>query len=243
MAVNGLVEDDDEDSAEHDRAEVTGRPQSRLPPPPPNTIGRRRLLIGALGVASVAVVGGGAYLIGSDRSKSSNPTATTIDNALTTFRDPGAGFSVAYPKSWTKLTTPDPDVHLLVSTGADIVDSLSIRVLPSQNVDPNNLTDVKAFTDSILSGEPITVLDQKAVLINGIHGYYYLYTLTDKASGQKLAHSHYFLFQAHSMYFIVFQALVNDFPGLAPAAGKVVDSFQAFTPTASATTSSSAPKP
>jgi hypothetical protein len=239
MAVKGPI-GDEEETAEDDIDEATRAPQSRIAPPPPKTVGRRRLLIGTAVGAGVVVVGGGAYLIGSGTSKSSKSNSN--DPTLTTFRDPLTGFSIAYPKSWAPLTPPDPSIRLLLDAGVAGLDYFEIRVQQTQNVDPNNLTDVKAFTDSILSGSAITVLDQKPVTINGIHGYYYLYTLSDPASTpEKLVHSHYFLYQGHLAYFLVFQALLNDFSRLAPAAGKVVDSFRTFPPTASATTT--APKP
>ena len=85
---------------------------------------------------------------------------------------------------------------------------------------------MKAFTDSVISGTNVTVLQQQSINIQGIAGYYYFYTLPkDPTTGVTLVHSHYFIFPPTHMVSLTFQTTDHDFAQLAPTFDQVVASL------------------
>ena len=65
--------------------------------------------------------------------------------------------------------------------------------------------------------------------LGGMPGWYYLYTFKDPVSGQRGAHSHYFLFKGRTMFSVVFQTVPqDDFGRLAPLFDRVAASLQAL---------------
>jgi hypothetical protein len=207
MVVDGATERPSEpkspESDLDDATDMAHRPPSRRPvdgskrQTPAATRRLRRLLISAV-IAAVAV--GGFFVA----TRSSGPKYTT-------FHDQAGGFSVTYPAGWIAHAKIDANLRLFLQVNANSVDSVTIRVDPTQAVvNTTDLVDMKAFTDAVISGSHPNVSLQAPLTLNGVHGYYYEYTLQDPSSGETLTHFHYFLFQNHTMLGIVLQATKSD---------------------------------
>lgn len=205
-------------------------------PGEPDDRGRRRWLLPAAAVLAVAVIGAGAFALGrsSDDDPVAAPTTTTVaapastDVEFVTHRDEEAGFSVQVPRSWTEVREPEGDVRLVLQ--ADGLNSLLIRATQlEQPVTSANIGDLKAVTDAIVSGAEVRVLKEAATSVNGMAGYYYLYTFTDAETSQEGVHAHYFLFRDRTMYALVFQALPADAIGrLEPVFDRIRESFRSI---------------
>ncbi|MCA1844740.1 MAG: hypothetical protein LC792_16415, partial [Actinobacteria bacterium] len=163
---------------------------------PARSTGTRRQVVAAVAVVAalalaVVVLRGGA------RPTSSGAVAPPKVEFVT-YRDDQARFSIDHPRDWevygrtpaagTQLTNDQPEIKLVLATGT-AGNSVQVRVgeLGGQ-VNPPGLQDVQALTDGIFAGiaagaNGIKVLNHKAVTINGMIGYYYLYTFNDRASG------------------------------------------------------------
>jgi len=244
MAVNGSVSEDgveeEEVSAEDDVDEAPRRAQSREASPPKR--GRRKGPLIAIGAAVLAAVAILAVVLssGGSKAKSKTPstTATPPVAGFTAFRDPVAGFTLAYPTAWHVEKSNDSNVPLLLTMGRNPLDTLLVRVIDiPADVDVSNVDNIRAFTDAVISGTKITVLKQQSLTVNGVPAYYYFYTLPpDPSTGTTLVHSHFFVFPPHEMVSLTFQTLNSDFSGFASTFDQVVSSLRAI-PTASTATS------
>jgi hypothetical protein len=182
-------------------------------------------------VLLVVVVAVGAYYLGHRGSKSNSASGTTATTKaptdFTAFNDPATGTRLSFPKAWTRLPTTDSEADIRLALSAGGSDLVLLRVIPLQSeVTAANLGDLKAVTDAVVSGGKVQVLQQQQVEVNGLPGYYYLYTYTDAQNGQQGVHAHYFLFQGKKMNSIVFQAEpTSDFQRLATTFDQVANSF------------------
>ncbi|MDQ6798624.1 MAG: hypothetical protein M3011_11525 [Actinomycetota bacterium] len=180
---------------------------------------RRTRAVVVLTVLSLVVVGAGVggLIWSRGRSKAStrpptaqapSPSPTLSDDAFVTYTDRETGFSMRYPRGWTRSEAPVREVRLLVSDGKQF--SALVRVIHTEApTTAANLTNVKAVTDGLV-GPGAQILKQDPITVNGLIGFRYIYTLTDKDSGLTTAHLHYFLFQGHKMNSIVFEALPSE---------------------------------
>jgi hypothetical protein len=232
MAVNGSVSEGSvngaEDSADEEGDDVEHHPKSRVVTPSNKT--SRRLPMLAIGVVVLAAVVVGAILLSSGPSSSSKAKTTpTTTPGFVAFVDQAAHFHLSYPASWTVVKSSDKEVPLQLNFGAGGLDTLLVRAVPMvATVNTANEADIKAFTDSILSGTNITLLKQEAIKVNQLPGYYYLYTLPkDPVTGVTLVHSHFFVFPPQEMVSLTFQTVSADFAGQATTFDKVVSSLQA----------------
>lgn len=204
-----------------------------------DAIRRRRVLaivIGVLLVAGLAsgVVVGGGILTPDEPAKATNASANSPTNAtpadFTAFRSEQAGFELAYPTSWSKLSTKDPQVHLLVSQGTE--DSFLVRSLELQApVGPQELPAAKQVTDQIVASNNTVemVTEPKQIELGGLPGFFYFYSFKDPSTGQVGAHSHYFLFSGKTMISLVFQTLPKErFSTSAPTFDKITATFRAL---------------
>lgn len=200
-------------------------------------VGRTRLLVGisavAVCVAGVTLVLGhvfAGWLSGSERTQ---PVAGSRP-AFVRYVDPQGRFAVSYPKSWRRVPSSDPQVALLVRRGPASRDSMQIRVVPlPQAIDSAHLADAKKITDAVVKTGDVRVLAERRITLNGLSGFYYLYTFGKPGSGRFGVHAHYFLFARSTMYALVFQALPDThFVKLAPTFDRIARSFRAY-PTAS----------
>jgi hypothetical protein len=153
--------------------------------------------------------------------------------------DRDAGFVVDYPASWKQYQSQDPKVQFLA--GPDSTDFVQVRVVSPLPVDipPGDTQVMKRITDSLLSGQPINVVQESQLALAGLPGYQYVYTFQDSASGQTGVHIHDFLFQGNRLITLVFQALPESrLKGLAPAFDQVRSRFRVL-PVAAASASPS----
>jgi hypothetical protein len=170
------------------------------------------------------------------------PGTTLPDSAFTTYTNDAEGFTIKHPETWTYLEVGDEGGMALDAGGGDAVD---VRLLQRTEVPTTaeNLENIKAFTDGIVGLNPTAViLKQQAITLNGMPGYYYLYTFTESETGAEGAHAHYFLFRGRNMYTLVFQALPSDgFSRLSGVFDQIAASFETRPDTGSATSTTSPP--
>lgn len=155
--------------------------------------------------------------------------ATTVPaSELTTFRDDATGFSLKYPRSWRRgEIDPNGEVRLVLLAGG--LNGVSVRVQRTEvPTTSENIANIKAVTDGIVGSNPTAkVLNERQVNVNGMPGFYYLYTFTDEVTGAQGAHGHYFLFKGRKMQSIIFQTIPpQDFGQLAAVFDQVAESFQ-----------------
>ena len=202
-----------------------------------DAIRRRRVLaivIGVLVVAGLAagVIFGRGLLTSEEPAKAANASTNASMKAtpadFTAFRSEQAGFELAYPTSWSKLNTKDPQILLLVSQGTE--DSFLVRSLELQTpVGPPQLAAAKQLTDQIVNSNKTIqmVTEPKQIELGGLPGFFYFYSFKDAATGQDGAHSHYFLFNGKTMISLVFQALPKEhFSASAPTFDKITSTFR-----------------
>jgi hypothetical protein len=124
------------------------------------------------------------------------------------FSYPGAGFGLSYPREWTRLTDPDPQVVLLAARQSRY--SMQVRVIDLRNpIGITQLPAARAVTDRIVAANPTVKLVEgpDRISLGGLPGLFYFYTFTDPATGQLGVHSHFFVFRAARMIALLFQAV------------------------------------
>jgi len=206
---------------------------------------RSRLLVFAI-AAAVLVTGaafGARELISSpEPSSSATSTAasasttatspTTVGPAATPpgyvrFTNERAGFSIAYPKAWSRLKSRDPAVELLVAEGR--ATSLLVRRVPvGLDVTPETLPVVRDLTDSLVrAGRGVRQIRKPEPLtLGGLPGYRYVYTFESSKTTQGV-HVHLFLFKGGQMITLVFQALpASRLEEVAPLIEKIATTFR-----------------
>ena len=144
------------------------------------------------------------------------------------FRYPPAGFALGYPADWRRVTSSDSQLVLIAARNPQ--ESFWVRVLelPSP-VGPQQLPAAKQLTDQIvMANQSVQLLTEPAQIeLAGLPAYFYFYSFADPGSGQRGAHSHFFVFKERKMIVLVFQALpVEQFPQVAPTFDQIVGSFR-----------------
>jgi hypothetical protein len=196
----------------------------------------RRVLTIAIGVLLVAGVTTSAVLFGlayGDPAKAVNATnssASSTPGDFSQFRNDPAGFELAYPTSWSKLTSKDPQVLLLLAQGTQ--DSFLVRSSELQApVGREQLPAAKQVTDKIVNANKTVqmIAEPKQIELGGLPGFFYFYSFKDPTSGQEGVHSHYFLFNGKTMISLVFQAIPKDrFTTSAQTFDKITATFHAL---------------
>jgi hypothetical protein len=204
---------------------------------------KRRMLVIATGVVLAAGLGTSAAIWGpeffaagqpakaanaaSTTDKTSNTSAKALPAGFSQFRSDQAGFELAYPSSWTKLSPKDPQVLLLLAQGTQ--DSLLIRASELQEpVGPQQLPAARQVTDKLVTSNKTVqmITEPKQIELGGLPGFFYFYSFKDATSGQEGAHSHFFLFNGKTMISMVFQTLPRErFASTAPTFDKIAASF------------------
>ncbi|MGH9070498.1 MAG: hypothetical protein ACRDX8_04880 [Acidimicrobiales bacterium] len=165
------------------------------------------LPLGGIIVIGLIVAG---FVITSSPSKANPAKTTTTTTTPTTAAPPGKtvsnaadGFSITVPAGWHQVATTS--VPLLAQKD-NTTDAFKVQVYQlTKAVDTSNVKDVKALTDTFLQSANIEVVQQRAIVLNGLKGYYYL--LRYKSGSQTGANSLEFLFQGRKMSILTFQAL------------------------------------
>ena len=237
------------------RPSPAGRPRSAAPasrrrPPARRDAARRqpsqRTTVVVLSVLSAVVVAVaiGAFMVGSGAPSTrgagqpttvpSGPSTSVAPStvppaALTTFRDPTSGFSIQYPRAWERVELEDPEgsnIRLMVLAGE--LDVFQVRAQRfEQPTTAENIENVKAVTQALItSNKTAKILQERQITIDGMPGYYYLYTYADP-SGQEGVHAHYFLYRGRKAFQLVFQAVpTSDFQPLAFVYDQVAESLR-----------------
>lgn len=142
----------------------------------------------------------------------SRPSPTLPESELDTFHDAATGVTVKYPKRWRRLGAPSSDVLLWLEAGGR--DAMLVRLYPipiETPATPDNIGNLKTFTDGIIAlDRDNRVIQSQLVQLNGRLAYYYLYTFRDTVSGQEGVHLHWFVFEGHRIFSMVFQAVPSE---------------------------------
>jgi hypothetical protein len=210
-----------------------------------NALQRRRMLVIVIGALLAVGLGTSAAIWGPGFFSRAQPaqaatTANTTNQAdastkarpagFSEFRNEQAGFELAYPSAWTKLSPKDPQVLLLLSQGTQ--DSFLVRASELQEpVGPQQLPAARQMTDKIVTSNKSVqlVTDPKQIELGGFPGFFYFYSFKDPTTGQEGAHSHFFLFNGKTMISMVFQALPKEhFSESAKIFDQIAGSFHAL---------------
>lgn len=203
-----------------------------------SAMNRKRLLAIIAGVlvlgAGLGALGFGAAqrLLGPDEpppAPAASPSpAPRLPPGFIEFRYPPAGFALGYPANWRPLQSSDPQVVLVAARNPQ--ESFLVRVVELDSpVGPQELPAAKPLTDQIVKSNPsVQLLAEPAQIeLAGLPGYFYFYSFADPGSGQRGAHSHFFVFKERKMITLVFQALpVEQFQQVAPTFDQIVSSFR-----------------
>lgn len=206
---------------------------------------RRRAVIAVIIILVAIGLGTGAIVLGRHSGAHravQRPLSANAPANFVTYRDPADGFSIGYPRTWTRVVPPGNGLALLLNVSGQ--DAVSVRLFGLQSAvrGAKDLAAIKSVTDGILgtAGTNIQILHQQTFTLNGMPGYYYLYTFPGTNGGPGGVHAQYFLFQGRTMNELVFQAVpASDFPHLAPVFDQVANTFHSspsFVPPAPTTT-------
>lgn len=206
-----------------------------------DSLRRKRVAVIAVGVVLAIGLGTSAAILGPELFASDQPSkaANTTDKedssdkslpvGFSKFRSDTAGFELAYPSAWTKLSPKDPQVLLLLAQGTQ--DSVLVRASELQEpVGPQQLPAARQVTDKLVTSNQSVqmITEPRQIELGGLPGFFYYYSFKDTASGQEGAHSHFFLFNGKTMISMVFQTLPRDrFATTAPIFDKISASFRA----------------
>lgn len=193
---------------------------------------KRKWIVGA--ALAVAVVATGIGVMAGRNTVDDPRPATSAREAegMTGFRDEPAGFALAYPEEWNRYAAAAADIRLVASEHPPEENrggSLLVRVIPiGTRVTADRLAEARQLTDELVAGEGIELkAEPTEISEGGLPGYYYLYTFVDEATGQRGAHSHYFLFKDENVITLVFQALPDsEFSRLARTFDDIVGTFR-----------------
>lgn len=219
---------------------------------PSETLPARRWLGIAAVVVVVALLGLAAFLVGRDSDDADVGAETTttaapeqdepaepvdpgeiiVPDQFVVFEDPETGISLAHPEAWERLDIEGLDESVRLSLTAGGLNSVLVRVVTlDAEITEDNLADVSAVTDGIITDGEVEVLEKVEITINGMPGYYYLYFFTDEETGEQGVHAHYFLFQGSTMNIVVFQALPTAaFDTLAPIFDQIAATIRSDPP-------------
>ncbi|MGH3770620.1 MAG: hypothetical protein ACRDRW_04355 [Pseudonocardiaceae bacterium] len=174
----------------------------------------------AVGLATSAAIWGPG-LFGHSQPTQATKAANTASQAdvsaksrpagFSEFRSDQAGFALAYPSSWTKLSPKDPQVLLLASQGTE--NSFLVRATELQDpVGPQQLAAARQVTDKIVMfNKSIQMITEpKRIELGGLPGFFYFYSFKDPGTQQEGVHSHFFLFRDKTMISMVFQTLPRE---------------------------------
>ena len=181
-------------------------------------------------VAAVMVIGQDFGSSSAPPRHRPTPPAKTPVVHFTPFTDPAGTFGGSYPSTWKRLPTGSlgaSQVVLLVS-GPEGVSYLVEKTPIGAVVNASNILAAKQFTARVVrKGNDVKFLHQpEVVTLGGLPGYLYLYTFTDRKTGEQGAHAHYFLFDGKTMITLVFQSLPStSFLAAAPLFDRIAQTF------------------
>lgn len=226
VSSHGQAEQPEVDSAwdgEEDHREPAAGPPAPPARPPEQAKQRRMVVLLSVltGVVVLTALIAWSLSNGITRQSSGRPEPTTAtsrpsptlpESELDTFHDAATGVTVKYPKRWRRLGAPSSDVLLWLEAGGR--DAMLVRLYPipiETPATPDNIGNLKTFTDGIIAlDRDNRVIQSQLVQLNGRLAYYYLYTFRDTVSGQEGVHLHWFVFEGHRIFSMVFQAVPSE---------------------------------
>lgn len=173
------------------------------------------MLIGQQAVDPVEDLNSGAQAEEESATPTPTPTAdaelSEPPDGFVEFRDEETGFRIFHPENWTRQSPDDPEVRFLATPNAR--DSILVRVTPIDlgelegDVSEDDFQALHGFTEEIVRGEDVEILDDGSVQIAGTVASHYLYTFDTAESEERGAHSHFFIFEEGRMITLVLQTI------------------------------------
>lgn len=205
---------------------------------------RKRLLI----VLSVLVVA--ALVLFFANRDDPTPAAKDDSTEMVPIEDRDDGFAIDLPGNWIFLEQEqaDPQIRMVVGDEAT-QNNLRVRVSPlpqpvvvTDDTPDNVVAELQAQFDRYIdSGENVReVIQRQRVKINGVHGWWYLYTFNNAGGAEEGVHSHFFMLGGEKLYTLVFQVLpATAYEKYAATFDEIISSFKILDPEASPAPSAS----
>jgi hypothetical protein len=194
--------------------DLPGDSAPKEPKKPRKAADRQRLVV----VLGVLIVAGGIFFLANREDPAAVDDGKAAEDDFATFTDREAGFSVKLPRNWQffEQQQRDPQIRFVAGPPGAPQNNLRVRVSPlaqpvviDRNTPDTVLAEFQAQFDKYIDdGENVReVLQRRRVNINGVEGWWYLYSFNDNAGNEEGLHSHFFLLGGNKMFVIVFQAL------------------------------------
>jgi hypothetical protein len=122
------------------------------------------------------------------------------------------------------------------------VSPLPQPVVVNDDTPDNVVSELQAQFDRYIdSGENVRdVIQRQRVKINGVHGWWYLYTFNNAGGAEEGVHSHFFMLGGEKLYTLVFQVLpATAYEKYAATFDEIISSFEILDPAASPAPSAS----
>lgn len=207
--------------------------------PAPRKPDRKRLLI----VLAVVVVG--ALVLFFSNRDDDTPAGEGEESAeLVPIEDREAGYSLELPQNWQffEQQQEDPQIRMVAGVSGT-QNNLRVRAVPLplpvviDDATPDNVVaELQAQFDKYIDdGENVReVIQRQRVRINGVQGWWYLYSFNDSAGQEEGIHSHFFMLGGNQMYVLVFQVLpASNYGNYAGIFDEIISSFRLINPAAS----------
>jgi len=205
---------------------------------------RKRLLVVLAVVVLAAVV---LYL--ANRNEPA-PVAKDDSVEMVPIEDRDDRFAIDLPGNWVffEQEQEDPQIRMVVGEEGT-QNNLRVRVSPLPQpvvVDDDTPDTVVAqlqgqFDQYIDTGENVReVIQRSRVKINGVHGWWYLYSFNNAGGEEEGIHSHFFMLGGEKLYALVFQVLpASGYEKYAGTFDKMISSFEILGPDSEASPAAS----
>lgn len=192
---------------------------------------RKRLLI------VLAVLGVAALVLFFANRDAPAPAAKDDSTEMVPIEDRDDGFAIDLPGNWVFLEQEqeDPQIRMVVGDEAT-QNNLRLRISPlpqpvvvNDDTPDNVIAGLQAqFDQYIDNGENVRkVIQRQRVKINGVQGWWYLYTFNKAGGEEEGVHSHFFMLGGEKLYTLVFQAIpATAYEKYAATFDKIISSFE-----------------
>lgn len=172
------------------------------------------------------------------------PAAKDDSTEMVPIEDRDDGFAIDLPGNWIFLEQEqaDPQIRMVVGDKAT-QNNLRLRVSPlpqpvvvNDDTPDNVVSELQAQFDRYIDrGENVRdVIQRQRVKINGVHGWWYLYTFNNAGGEEEGVHSHFFMLGGEKLYTLVFQVLpATAYEKYAATFDQIIATFEILDPSAS----------
>ncbi|CAN5837726.1 hypothetical protein BH23ACT12_BH23ACT12_24490 [soil metagenome] len=206
--------------------------------PAPRKPDRKRLLVVLAVVVVAALV---LFLANRDDNAPDGEEAASAEPVP--IEDREAGYSLELPQNWQFFEQQQEDPQIRMVAGEPgTQNNLRVRAVPlpqpvviDDNTAENVIAELQAQFDKYIDdGENVReVIQRQRVRINGIQGWWYLYSFNDSAGQEDGIHSHFFMLGGNKMYILVFQVLpASNYANYAGTFDDIIASFKLIEPVA-----------